>query len=158
MHKHILLATNGRVSSEKSENHALQLTVSCGIPLTVVHILDDHLCHYGKVDTLAPLEARESFISYVIEEQEEASHEIIKKFKQKAKTFGASFDFRLAQGEPIDVIASIAKSNTGNDLNNIDLIIVGGHRSTQKRGFKGLSFADKLCSKIPKEIDILTII
>ena len=150
MYKHILLATDGLEPSIKAETYALQLNVSNNIQLTVIHVLDDKLCHYGKVDTLAPLEARESFIDYVIEEQKEASKESLERLKTQANSLGANYELLIQAGEPVDVITSIANDST------IDLVILGGKRSKRARGFKSLCFADKLSSKI--EQSIITII
>jgi len=149
MYKHLLLATNGSKSANKAEDYALQLNASCGIKLTIVHILDDKLCHYGKVDTLAPLEARESFISYVIEEQKEASKEVIQKLENKAKKLNAKFEINIQQGEPVEQVATLAKTL------KTDLIILGGKRSRHSRGFRTLGFADKLASQ--SDQNILTI-
>jgi len=146
MFKHILLATDGSKSAENAEDYALYLNANCGIKLTVLHVLDDKLCHYGKVDTLAPLEARESFMSYVIEEQEEASKEIVQMLENKAKAINAKFALIIQAGEPVDVVVSVANKES------IDLIILGGQRSRRTRGFKGLSFADKLSAQIDQKI------
>ena len=146
MFQHILLATDGSENAHKAENYAMQLNASCGAKLTVVHVLDDKLCHYGKVDTLAPLEARESFISYVIEEQQEASQEILEELNTKAKNTGASFDFKLKQGVPLEQIALTAKEE------NVDLIIIGAQRSRKSRGIRTLNFTDKLSAQTPHSI------
>jgi len=150
MFKHLLLATDGSESATKAEDYALYQNANCGVKLTIIHVLDDKLCHYGKVDTLAPLEARESFISYVIEEQEEASKEIVQMLEDKAKVLNAKFDLKIHPGEPVEVVANIANKN------NVDLIILGGQRSRRTRGFKSLSFADKLTSQT--DHNIITIV
>ena len=146
MFKHMLLATDGSDSAKSAEDYALYLNANCGIKLIILHVLDDKLCHYGKVDTLAPLEARESFISYVIEEQEEASKEIVQMLEDKAKAINATFELKIRPGEPVDVVASVANEE------NIDLIILGGQRSRRTRGFKGLSFSDKLSAQTDHKI------
>jgi nucleotide-binding universal stress UspA family protein len=150
MVQHILLATDGSESAQQAENYALQLNASCGAKLTIAHILDNKLCHYGKVDTLAPLEARESFITYVIEEQQEASKEIVKILNNKAKALNAQFELTIKQGEPVSEVAAIAKEM------NADIIILGGHRSRKSRGFRSLSFADKIATLTDQ--NILTVV
>ena len=142
----MLLATDGSDSTKNAEDYAFYLNANCGVELTIIHVLDDKLCHYGKVDTLAPLEARESFISYVIEEQEEASKEIIIILEEKAKIINAKFSLEIKAGKPVDGVASVAQEK------NVDLIILGGKRSRRTRGFKGLSFADKLSAQIDHKI------
>ena len=146
MNQKILLATNGRESSFKVEDYAMQLSGLCGAKLTIICVLDDHLCHYGEVDTLAPLEARESFIDYVIKEQQESSKIIEEKLMHNAKLYQAHFKFILQQGEPIDVISTIANED------DFDLVLVGGQRSKKNRGFRTLSFADRLGNKTTKSI------
>lgn len=146
MYKKILLATDGTPSSDKAENHALQLVANTNSELIIIHILNDNLCHYGEVDTLAPLEARESFIDYVIEEQKESSKEIEETIAQKSKSYQSHFEFKLQQGEPVDAIASIANKE------DFDLLIVGGQRNKKKRGFRSLSFSDRLSNQTDKPI------
>lgn len=146
MFKHMLLATDGSESAKNAEDYAFYLNANCGTELTVLHVLDDKLCHYGKVDTLAPLEARESFISYVLEEQEEASKVIVKMLEDKAKAINAKFALKIESGEPVDIIASVANRE------KVDLIILGGQRSRRTRGFKGLSLADKLSAQTDHKI------
>ena len=146
MNQNILLATNGTESSFKVEDYAMQLSGLCGAKLTIVCVLDDNLCHYGEVDTLAPLEARETFIDYVIEEQQESSKKIEEKLIHKAKLYQTHFKFVLQQGEPIDVIATIANKD------DFDLVLVGGQRSKKNRGFRTLSFTDRLSNKTSKSI------
>jgi len=146
MFKHMLLATDGSNAAKNAEDYAFNLNATCGMKLTILHVLDDKLCHYGKVDTLAPLEARESFISYVIEEQEEASKEIVTALEDKAKAMNATFELKIQAGEPVEIVTSFANKGS------FDVLIIGGKRSKRTRGFKALSFADKLGSQVDHTI------
>ena len=148
---HLLLATDGSKSAQKVEDFAFQLSGNYGAKLTIVYALDDSLCHYGEVDTLAPLEARESFISYVIDEQKEVADKLAKALLEKAaKNNNAKYELKVRQGEPLDVIAAIAKEE------NVDVILVGGKRLKKSRGFKILTLSDKLGSQTDQ--NILTIV
>lgn len=144
--EHFLLATDGSNSAHNAEDYALKLSGGCGIKLTVLYVLDDHLCHYGKVDTLAPLEARESFISYVIEEQQEVADELNKKLNQAAINHKAEFTFIVRQGEPLKEISQLALEL------DIDQIIIGGKRPKKIRGFRMINLAEKLSAVTEKNI------
>jgi len=150
MNQHILLATDGTETSAQAEEHALQLSGLCGAKLTILHVLDDHLCHYGKVDTLAPLEARESFVDYVIEEQQQSSKTIEENLTQKSKLYQSSFKFEVQQGDPVVVVADYVNKE------NFDWVIIGGKRNKMKRGFRTLSFADKLNQQTNSHIITVT--
>jgi len=148
---HVLLATDNSKSSRKAEDYAFFLASSRNIKLTVIYVLEDKLCHYGEVDTLAPLEARESFIDYVIDEQKKVADEVSKALLLKAnKNDEIKYNFKIAQGEPAEVIASVSKEE------RVDLIIIGGKRLKKKRGFRIISLADKLTSLT--DLSISTII
>lgn len=150
MYKNILLATDGSETSQLAEDYALQIYGNNDTKLTILHVIDEKLCHYGKVDTLAPLEARESFIEYVITELEEAAQDIDKMISEKAEKYGAKYTFKLKQGEPIDIISSTANEE------DVDLVIIGGKRSKRNGGFKSVTFTDKLSGQTEKMI--LTVI
>ena len=148
---HVLLATDGSTSSCKAEDYALFLANKFNIKLTIVYVLEDKLCHYGEVDTLAPLEARESFITYVIDEQKMVANEIAKALTLKAKNHNnIKYAFKAKQGEPANIISKIAEDE------NADLILLGGKRFKKKRRFRLISLADKLTYLT--ERSILTII
>lgn len=129
MFKHILLATNGSESAQKAEDHALYLTKTSGAVLTVVHVIDDSLCHYGHVDQLVSGEAKDSFVTYVISEAEAAYQRIIQRFSRKAAALGVEYSLKYKQGVVVKEI--VAAANQG----QADLIIMGGQHSAKRKGF-----------------------
>ena len=147
---HVLLATDGSKSSTKAEDYAFYLGHNHDVKLTIIYVLEDKLCHYGEVDTLAPLEARESFINYVIDEQKEVADEVAKALQQKANNYNnVEYVFKVTQGEPAEVIASVAKED------KVDLILLGGKRLKKKRGFRIISLTDKLTSLTERTISTI---
>jgi len=91
IYHHILLATNGSVSARKAEEFTLNLCYNGDTELTVLHVQDDHLCHYGYVDQLVPGGTKEDFVQYVLEEQQEAGDRILEEFTRKATTHGIAY-------------------------------------------------------------------
>lgn len=150
MYKHILLATNGSDSVKKAEDYALFLANSNQADLTVVHVLDDNLCHYGHVDQLVPEATKDSFVSYVISEREAASGEIIEEFSKKATTLKVDSSLKIKQGEPAKEIATVA------DEERADLIIMGGRYPGRRRRFRVATIADKVA--IHSRCSIMTLI
>lgn len=138
MYHHILLATDGSDSARKAEDFTLNLCCASGAELTVLHVQDDHLCHYGYVDQLAPGEAKEGFVQYVLAEQQEAGIRVLKEFTRKATTRGIEYKLKLLQGEPAEQIAAIAQKE------EVDLVILGGGRAGGRRIFAHHNVADKV--------------
>lgn len=138
MFKHILIATNGSESARKAEDHALYLAKISGADLTVVHVIDDSLCHYGHVDQLVSGETKDSFVTYVISEAEAASQEIIQEFSRKAATLDVKYSLKCKQGVVAKEIVTAANQGQA------DLIIMGGQHSTRRKGFRLVTLADKV--------------
>lgn len=138
MYHHILLATNGSVSARKAEEFTLHLCHYCGAELTVLHVQDDHLCHYGYVDTLVPGGTKEDFVQYVLEEQQEAGDRILEDFTRKASTSGIVYKLKLQRGEPTEQIVAIAQKE------EVDLVILGGGRAEGRNFFAHRGVADQV--------------
>ncbi|OCC14170.1 Universal stress protein UspA [Dissulfuribacter thermophilus] len=146
MFKKILLATNGSESSKKAEDYALYLVKREGAELTVVHVLDDKLCHYGYVDQLVPGTTKEQFVSYIISECESTAQKVILEFTKKAEEQGLSFSLRLRKGEPYKEIVAVATEE------NMDLIIIGGrppHKRRSRFKIPGTGTAEKVAKLSP---------
>ncbi len=149
MFKQILLATDGSESAKKAEDYALYLTKTDRADLTVVHVLDDKLCHYGYVDQLVPGTTKEEFVSYVISERESTAREVIREFTEKAEAQGVSFELKLRQGEPSKEIVAVAREEEK------DLIIVGGRPPHKRSRFKLFGTAEKVASQSPCSVIIV---
>jgi len=150
MYKHILLATDGSDSVKKAEDYALFLAGTSRADLTVVHVLDDSLCHYGHVDQLVPGETKEGFVSYVISEREAASREVIEEFSRKAANMEVDYSLKVKQGTPAKEIAAVAGEERA------DLIIMGGRHPGRRRRFRVATIADKVAAQ--SSCSIMTII
>ncbi|BCO08039.1 universal stress protein UspA [Desulfolithobacter dissulfuricans] len=150
MFKHILLATDGSESVRKAEDYALYLSRACGADLTVLHVLDDSLCHYGHVDQLVPSETKDGFVSYVISEREAAAREVIREFSRKAASQDVKYSFKLKQGIPAKEIAVVA------DKEKVDLIVMGGRHPARRPRFRVATTADKVAAQ--SRCSIMTLI
>lgn len=138
MYHHILLATNGSVSARKAEDFTLNLCNNGSTELTVLHVQNDHLCHYGYVDTLVPGGTKEDFVQYVLEEQQEAGDRILEEFTRKATTSGIVYKLKLQRGEPAEQIVAIAQKE------EVDLVILGGGRAEGRNFFAHRGVADQV--------------
>ncbi|MFZ5759017.1 MAG: universal stress protein [Thermodesulfobacteriota bacterium] len=138
MYHHILLATDGSVSARKAEDFTLNLCFASGAELTVLHVQDDHLCHYGYVDQLVPGETKEGFVQYVLAEQQAAGDRILKEFTRKATTRGIVYKLKVQRGEPAEQIAAIAQQE------EVDLVILGGSRAGGRKFFAHHSVVNKV--------------
>lgn len=145
-YSHILLATNGSTAG-KAETHALFMAKT-GIPLTVLHILDDNLCHYGKVDTLVPSGTGEDFSKYVLSEQKSAAKMKLGRFIALARDANISYELLIRPGNPAGQIAKTAEKIKA------DLILLGGKHPGGLVKFRGT--ADKLAGKTSCTIMVIT--
>ncbi|MBT8764074.1 universal stress protein [Desulfohalobiaceae bacterium Ax17] len=149
MFKKILLATNGSKASKKAEDYALYLVKTSGAQLTVVHVMDDKLCHYGYVDQLVPGTTKEQFVSYVLSERASAAQQAIYEFNEKAKEQKILYDLKLRRGEPAkEIVAAAAEEKC-------DLVIVGGRHPSERKLFKSTCTADKVASQSPCSVTVI---
>lgn len=150
LYSHILLATDGRESAIKAEEYALCLAKSAGAGLTVVYIMDDSLCHYGQVDTLAPAGTGDEFSNYVVSERESCARKVIERFNGLAESRDVGFDLEIRQGNPAQEIAAISAEI------GADLVIIGGKKSPGVWGVKFTGTADKVASRCRCSVMIIT--
>ncbi|OQX18373.1 MAG: hypothetical protein BWK76_07685 [Desulfobulbaceae bacterium A2] len=143
MFQHILLATDGSESAHKAEDYALYLGGACGAALTVLHVQEDRLCHYGHVDQLVPGETKEGFVNYVMAEQQETGDRILREFSRKAARRGVPYTFKMKQGVPADEIVATAMQE------QVDLLIIGGGHAGWLKGFRCRGVADKVTAMVP---------
>ena len=127
MIKHILLATNGGKTSLSAEDHALNLAQAFKARLSVVHIKDDRLAHYGEVDQLMSEVTKNQFVSYVKENNDAETRRIMDSFCRKADNLGVNYVILVKSGAPARKIVALAKANAA------DLVVIGsGSRSTRR--------------------------
>ncbi|MCP4114011.1 MAG: universal stress protein [Desulfobacteraceae bacterium] len=149
LYNHILLATDGSESAKKAEENALLMAKANGARLTVVHVMDDSLCHYGRIDTLVPAGAGEDFNHYVISEQESEARKVIRRFTVLAESSGVNFDLSVRLGNPVTEIAAVS------DELSSDLVIIGGKKNPGVRGVKFTGTADKVAAECRCSIMII---
>ena len=143
MIRHILLATNGSKTSLSAEDYALHLASTLGADLTVVHIQDDRLAHYGEVDQLMNQTTKTQFVSYIHEGNDTASRQIIENFSQKAAKLGVKHTILLKAGSPERNIVALAEETAP------DLLVIGSGTRSNKRFVPSAGIATKILKTSP---------
>lgn len=143
MIRRILLATNGSNTSLAAEDYALHLASSLGADLTVVHIRDDRLAHYGEVDHLMNTTTKKQFVSYIHEGNDTATRRIIDNFSQKAAKRNVKHTVLLEAGSPERKIVALAEENAP------DLLVIGSGTRSTRRFVPSAGIAAKLLKNSP---------
>lgn len=118
MFNHILVAIQG----DEQDNYWSKLFVLLNMiksNITVLHVKETSLSHYGYVDQLASGITKEQFVSYIYQMAQEREHEIQTKLSQFAKDQGIKFSWQVREGKPSDEIIKELKAG------NYDLLILG---------------------------------
>ena len=119
MIRHILLATNGSRTSLAAEDYALDLASAYRADLTVMHVKDDRLVHYGEVDQLMNAATKADFVAYIDEGNRSAAGRVVAGFSRKAHERGVEHDIVLASGSPPEKIVAMAEERAA------DLLVIG---------------------------------
>lgn len=143
MINHILLATNGSKTSIAAEDHALNLAQAFQARLTVVHVADARLAHYGEVDQLMSEVTKEQFVSYVNENNDAATHHIIDNFSRKADKLGVNYVILVKSGAPERKIVALAQEKA------VDLLVIGSGARSSKRFTVSSNIAGKITKYSP---------
>ena len=140
MIKHILLATNGSKTSISAEDHALNLAQAFQARLTVVHVEDDRLAHYGEVDQLMSEVTKDQFVSYINENNDAETRRILNNFCRKADKRSVNYVILVKSGKPERKIVALAQEKA------VDLLVIGsGARSS-----KPFTVSSNIAGKITK--------
>lgn len=118
MYKNILVAVHGE-ENEGFLQKASEFIMVTKPRVTVLHVSETGLTHYGYVDQLASGITKEQFINYIYAMADEQQKQIFNKFKELAETTGSQFAWKVREGNPPKEI--IQELNTG----NYDLLILG---------------------------------
>ncbi len=140
MIKHILLATNGSKTSISAEDHALNLAQAFQARLTVVHVEDDRLAHYGEVDQLMSEVTKDQFVSYINENNDAETRRVLNNFCRKADNRSVNYVILVKSGKPERKIVALAQEKA------VDLLVIGsGARSS-----KPFTVSSNIAGKITK--------
>ncbi|GAB6157481.1 hypothetical protein JCM39194_06810 [Desulfotomaculum varum] len=88
-------------------------------PVTVLHVSETGLTHYGYVDQLASGIAKDQFIAYIYQMADERQQAIYQKFKDLSQQTGIDFALKIGRGAPAKEISSELSNG------NYDLLILG---------------------------------
>lgn len=120
MYNNILLAVHGEeVNIEKVMEQTLMLAQKNNGQLTLLHVKEDNLVHYGEVDTLLTEVAKSQFIDYIHEMNEAQAKRVFDVFQQKAVDAGLKFTWKTRQGKPAEQITQEIQAG------NYDLLVLG---------------------------------
>ncbi|CCO07076.1 universal stress protein [Desulforamulus hydrothermalis] len=87
--------------------------------VTVLHVSETGLTHYGYVDQLASGIAKEQFIEYIYQMAEEKQQVIYQKIKELSQRAGINFMWQVRRGSPAKEISSELSKGS------YDLLILG---------------------------------
>lgn len=118
MFNKVLLAIQGE---EKKDfiGGALELAKFYGAAVTVFHVREISLAHYGYVDTLASSVAKEQFIDYIHDQAAEREKMAYAAIRARAGELGVAFDWKTREGHPAEEIQSELRAGA------YDLLILG---------------------------------
>ena len=118
MYKNVLIAVQG----EEKENFKIELTEFIKFikpNVTIIHVSETGLAHYGYVDQLASAITKDQFIEYIHEMADAKQKEVYDFFSKLTKNLGIEMEWKVGGGKPADVIASEIRKG------DYDLLILG---------------------------------
>lgn len=118
--KNIILASNGKKSCRSAEEHALLECKKHGATLSIVHVVDCGLEHYGQVDQLATEIDKAGFISYVRAVSRKEAENYFVPLVKRARQDNIDVTLYLEDG---GLAETLARFDAG-----ADLVIIGGKR------------------------------
>lgn len=87
--------------------------------ITILHVAETSLSHYGYVDQLASAITKEQFIDYIYNMAKERQNNIFNEFKARAEATGLTFQWRLREGKPqLEIVEEFKEGQ-------YDLLILG---------------------------------
>ena len=143
MIRHVLLATNGSKTSLLAEDYALALVQAFQATLTVVHVCDDRLVHYGEADQLMTETTKEQFIDYIKNRNDTASQRIRHNFSDKADKSGVEHSFVIKFGTPAKEILALAEEEAA------ELLVMGSGSRSVRRLVPSSGLAAKILRNSP---------
>ncbi len=118
MYKNILIAVHG----EEKENFSIELTECIKLikpNVTILHVSETGLDHYGYVDQLASAITKDQFIQYIHDMANAKQKEVYDYFSKLTNTLEIKMEWKVRDGKPADVIAAEIRQGS------YDLLILG---------------------------------
>lgn len=120
MYKNILLAIHGEeVNLDQVIEQTLLLAQRNNCQLSLLHVQEDNLLHFGEVDTLLTAVAKEQFIDYIHNMNNAQAKKVLTMFEEKAVDRGIKFDFKTRSGKPAEQIVQELREGS------YDLLVLG---------------------------------
>lgn len=116
--KNIILASDGKTSCRAAEEHAIQECMKHGAALSIVHVLDYSLEHYGQIDQLATEVDKRDFVNYIHSVSHKEARQYFTPLLEKAQHNKIDTTLYLEEGQLSDCLARLETT--------ADLIIIGG--------------------------------
>ncbi|MEW6696589.1 MAG: universal stress protein [Bacillota bacterium] len=118
MFNNILVAVQGE-ESEHFLQQVVELIKLAKPRVSVIHVRETGLSHYGYVDQLASGVTKEQFIDYIFDMADDRQKQIYNTFKELGHDLGIDFLWMVREGTPGSEITQEV------DRGNYDLVILG---------------------------------
>jgi nucleotide-binding universal stress UspA family protein len=119
----ILLATTGSAKCRRAESYALDYCQRNNTLLTVIHVVEPGLAHYGEVDTLATEGDRSDFINHVRRQELSEAQRCLTRLTEEADSRNIHYRLYIEWKSPLYCIVKQIR------LTAPELLVVGGRRS-----------------------------
>lgn len=116
--KHIILASKGKKNCQAAEQYALSECQKHGATLSIIHVVDYSLKHYGFVDMLATEIDKKDFVNYIHKVSCKEAQDCFVPLLETAQQNNVEATLYLEEGVLEDCLARYE--------DNADLVIIGG--------------------------------
>jgi nucleotide-binding universal stress UspA family protein len=141
----IVVAVDGSEASQEALNHAVELARQSKSALTGFFVMDSQWPDFIGNDWQSARGARQGFLDYILEEQEQQAEAARRQFETAAEGIESS-SFSILAGDPTEVL--ITKANAA----DTDLLVVG-QRIFQVSGRPSLrSLSKRLAAKATRPV------
>lgn len=118
MFNNILVAVQGE-ESEHFLHQVVELVKLAKPQVSVIHVRETGLSHYGYVDQLASGVTKDQFIDYIFDMADDRQKQIYNTFKELGDHMGIDFHWKVREGTPSNEISQEV------DRGQYDLLIIG---------------------------------
>ncbi|HYA39304.1 MAG TPA: universal stress protein [Candidatus Methylomirabilis sp.] len=134
--EHIVVAVDGSAASQEALNHAVELARRSETSLTGVFVLDGGWPDYIGNDWQSSKGARQGFLDYIREEQEQQAEAARRQFENAVHGMPAA-TFSVQAGDPAEVMLRLAREpGTGLLVLSRRVFQVSGRPSLKRLGEK----------------------
>jgi len=147
--RNIVVAVDGSESSQAALNHAVELARQSQAALTGVFVIDSGWPDYIGNDWQSSKGARQGFLDYIRQEQEQQADRACTQFESAATGLSATI-FSVIAGDPVDVLVRLASEVSEDPLVlNRRVFQVSGRPSLRGLGPRLTKAARRPCLLFP---------